>query len=123
NIDAASGTIGSVDVSGWVIDPDIAGPVDIHVYVNGRWGGAYRADAERPDVGAVYPDYGAGHGFRATVPVTTGGTLDVCVYGINVSSGTTNPLLGCRKTTAPGGNPFGNFEGLTSGAACRAAQG
>jgi hypothetical protein len=34
-------------VNGWVIDPDTPNPVDIHAYVNGGWGGSYKADPGR----------------------------------------------------------------------------
>ena len=83
-------------LTGWAIDPDTAGPVTVHVYVNGAWGGAYVASALRPDVGAYYPGFGSAHGLSVSVPVPTGGTSTVCAYTINQGPGTTNPLLGCR---------------------------
>lgn len=84
-----------VRVSGWLIDPDTRGPAEVHVYVNGRWAGASTADRSRPDLVAPYPGFGAGHGFE--LDVTTGaGPSTVCVYGINVGVGQTNPLVACR---------------------------
>lgn len=97
NLEGATVTGGDVTVSGWVIDPDEpATSVDLHVYVDDRWGGALRADADRPDVAAAYPGYGPAHGFsfqRTLAP----GRHTVCVYAINLGQGSGNPLLGCRS--------------------------
>ena len=38
-----------IDMSGWAIDPGITGPIQVHVYVNGQWGGAFTAGGYRPD--------------------------------------------------------------------------
>jgi hypothetical protein len=88
-----SGT--SARATGWTIDPDVAGPIDVHVYVNGTFAAVGRADAPRPDVGAVFPAYGSDHGIDMTVALPAG-PAEVCVFAINVGVGTANPLLGCR---------------------------
>ena len=99
NLELAQRAGGTVNVGGWTIDRDIAtGPVDVHVYVDGRWGAAVRASGDRPDVAAVYPDAGAAHGFSTTLPVSPG-SHTVCAYAINVGYGSTNPLLGCRTVS------------------------
>ncbi|HDZ59833.1 MAG TPA: hypothetical protein ENH44_03490, partial [Actinobacteria bacterium] len=54
---------GQLTLDGWAIDPNTTGPIQVHVYVNGQWGGAFTADASRPDVGAAFPGYGDNHGF------------------------------------------------------------
>ena len=95
SVDVARGGPGSVSVSGWVIDPDTAAPVGVHVYVDGRFAGAQTAGGSRPDVGVAYPGYGAGHGFSVVVPAV-GGTRQVCVYGINTGPGV-NALVACRS--------------------------
>jgi GH25 family lysozyme M1 (1,4-beta-N-acetylmuramidase) len=95
NLEAVSRSGGVATVSGWVIDPDSQAPVDVHVYVNGGWGGLVAAGSRRPDVGNVYPWHGADHGFSLQVPVGAG-PATVCAYAINLGPGTTNPLLGCR---------------------------
>ncbi|MEJ5254339.1 MAG: glycoside hydrolase family 25 protein [Acidimicrobiales bacterium] len=110
SLDGVSSAPGTLTVSGWAIDPDTVGPIDVHLYVDGRWGGAVTADGARPDVGAAYPGFGANHGFRATIPVGPG-SHEVCAYAINTGSGTTNPLLGCR-TVAP--NPVGSIDRVSS---------
>lgn len=107
NFEGAARVPGGVSVSGWAIDPDTAGPIPVDIYVNGSMVGRTTAGSSRPDVGAVYPSYGAAHGFSVTVPGTSG---FVCAYAINVGPGTINPLLGCRVFSA---DPFGNFEGVS----------
>lgn len=108
NLEAVAPGVGSGTFSGWVIDPDTIDPVAIHAYVNGRWGGAYVANANRPDVGRAYPGFGDDHGFQISVPMG-GGSNTVCLYGITVRGGF-NSLIGCRVVNAPGGSPFGNLE-------------
>lgn len=111
NLESVSATVGGIRLSGWTLDADTAGPLDVHVYVNGRWGGQVRADRNRPDVQAVYPRVGPERGFDAVIP-STGGTHQACAYAINVGpNGTTNPLLGCATVTVSG-NGFGNLEGV-----------
>ncbi len=34
----------------------------------------------------------------------------MCVYGINVGAGSTNPQLGCKNVTVLAGNPFGDLN-------------
>ena len=83
-------------VSGWVIDPDTTGPVDVHVYVGAAWGGLVRASVPRADVGAAFPRSGPDHGFSLDVPLPPG-SVDVCVFAINQGPGASNPRLGCRR--------------------------
>jgi hypothetical protein len=94
SIDAVHSNGSGVVVSGWAIDPDTSTPITVHLYVRG--GGVFPvvANATRTDVAAIYPRYGAGHGFAATVPAG-GGPHTVCAYGINRGPGG-NTLLGCR---------------------------
>ncbi len=102
-----------ITVSGWGIDPDTTGPIDVDVYVDGQFSTRVLANGNRPDVAAAFPGFGAAHGFTATVPAT-GGTHSVCVFLINTGAGNANPSLGCR-TIAVGGNPFGHLETVAAG--------
>ena len=86
-----------IDMGGWAIDPGTTGPIQVHIYVNGQWGGAFTADATRTDVGSAYPGYGDSHGFSGSVTAAVSGSYTVCAYGINLGAGDTNPLLGCRQ--------------------------
>jgi hypothetical protein len=93
SIDSVSRTPSGIRLTGWVIDPDSANPVTLHVYVDGVFKAAATANLSRPDVGAVFFSYGALHGFDATI---SGGGSQVCVYAIDIGGGV-NPLLGCRN--------------------------
>lgn len=109
NIDlAAIEGPGRAKISGWLLDPDTPESIDVHLYVNGRWGTALSADQLRRDIAAAYPGYGEAHGFTAELSVP-GGRSEVCAYGINVRSGY-NALISCRNVDAPSGSPYGNFE-------------
>ncbi len=108
SIDLMRAGPGSVRVAGWVLDPDAAGPIQVHVYVDSI-GTPVVADRPRPDVGAAYPGYGPVHGFDATIPVAAG-WRQVCAYAIDVGPGE-NRLLGCRMVLV-GGDPFGALDVL-----------
>lgn len=95
--DNAAVANGKLTVNGWAIDPDTASSIPVHVYVDGVVTG-FGATRSRPDVAAVFPDYGPTHGFAETLPVTPG-SHTVCVYAINVAGTGGNPPLGCRTVT------------------------
>ena len=104
--DEATATGASVRMRGWALDPDITGPIDVHLYVDGRgWPIITRADTSRPDVGAVFPASGPAHGFDVTTTLAPG-RHSVCAYAINVHGGNgINPSLGCREVTVPANTP------------------
>lgn len=91
------GQVGTLSVRGWALDPSATGPILVDVYVDGKYAATTKADRLRPDVAAVYPKYGAAHGFTVDV-VTSSGKHDVCVYGINTGSGS-NVKLSCSAVT------------------------
>jgi len=103
-----------LDATGWAVDPDTGSPIDVHVYVDGRFTGLGRADRNRPDLGALLPAFGPNHGFSVSMSGIAGGTHQVCVYAINVGAGDTNPLLGCRSVVLPGGAPIGGLDPVTA---------
>ena len=82
SLDAVTRTGGTIRVAGWAIDPDTAAPIPVHVYV-GSSGSATTADQSRTDLAAIYPGYGAAHGYVTNVP-DPGGAVTVCAYAINV---------------------------------------
>ncbi len=94
NLDSVQAVAGGIRTTGWAIDPDTVAPIAVHIYVDAA-GAAYQADRQRTDVGAVYPVYGASHGFDQTIAATPG-THTVCVYAINTGPGG-NVVLGCRS--------------------------
>jgi hypothetical protein len=107
SLDMVGSGLGSVSVAGWAIDPDTAGSIQVHVYVDGS-GYALDATTSRPDVGVAYAGYGSAHGFGVTVPAS-GGSHTVCAYAINVGAGSTS-VLGCRVVSVPSGSPFGSLD-------------
>jgi GH25 family lysozyme M1 (1,4-beta-N-acetylmuramidase) len=113
---AAARAAGQVTLTGWATDPDTTNPIDVDVYVDGRWGGTYRANVARPDVVRVFPGAGPNTGFSAVVAASPG-LREVCVYAINVGAGTANPRLGCRVVGVPGNAPIGNLESASGGLA------
>lgn len=85
-----------VGVRGWSIDPDVAAPVTVYIYVDGTFLGALAANQTRTDVNAAVPGYGPAHGFEAFLPGPPPGLHTICAFGINQGTGA-NSLLGCRR--------------------------
>jgi hypothetical protein len=108
NFDAAPPTQNGIMVTGWAIDPDTNGTIDVHVYVNGAFAAAGPANQNRPDVDAAF-HRGSNHGFNLFVP-TGGGT--VCVYGINQANGY-NREIGCRHVPTTAAS-FGSFDSTSA---------
>jgi subtilisin family serine protease len=100
-----------VTLSGWALDRDVVGPIPVHVYVDGAWGGALSTVGVRDDVAAAYPGTGNQHGFTHTFTATPG-NHQVCAYAINDEGGV-NTALGCRTAAVTNHLPTGNFESLT----------
>jgi hypothetical protein len=98
-----------VQVSGWALDPDIAGTIDVHAYA-GSVGVPTAANRERADIGQLFPPWGGDHGYVATIPTTADGPTDVCAYGIDVGAGA-NSQLGCRLVQLAQ-SPFGWIDGI-----------
>jgi hypothetical protein len=108
NVELIEARPGQFVVSGWAADPNTTDPITVHVYV-GSVGTPVLADQPRADVGAAYPAVGSRHGFSATLPATGGGSVNICVYGINAGPGA-NVLFGCWTRTAMSGPPVGALE-------------
>jgi hypothetical protein len=84
-----------IGLSGWLIDPDSSEPTVAHVYLDGVFAGQFWADRPRADIAAVYPGYGINRGFSTDI-ATTQGAHQMCVFAINIPSGS-HTLLGCRE--------------------------
>ncbi|HEY5049824.1 MAG TPA: glycosyl hydrolase family 18 protein [Acidothermaceae bacterium] len=100
---------GGVRVTGWSIDPNSTAPINVDLYADGKFLTRTLAGVDRPDVGNIYFAYGTTHGFDTTVDLPAG-QHQICAYGINVGTGTTNPKLGCIGATVPTNNPTGHLE-------------
>ena len=109
SLDQADARSGGIQVGGWAIGPNTAGPVTVHVYVDGVGRAILSADTSRPDVGSVFPGYGPSHGFAVTLPLDPS-LHTVCAYAIAPDPGGSNTTLGCRMIT---GSPFGAFDAAT----------
>lgn len=109
SLDSVSLSGNQVRATGWGFDPDSDAPMQVHLYVDGRYTTRLWANVTRADVAAVYPAHGANRGFSATLNLA-GGNRRVCAYAINVGAGSSNPLLGCRTVKVPGREPFGNVD-------------
>ena len=96
-VDSVSATSSSITLSGWTLDPDTNAPNEIHVYVDGV-GVSQLADRPRADLLLVY-GRGDRHGFTVTIPATPG-TKQLCVYGIDTSSGPSTAIT-CQGVVVP----------------------
>jgi hypothetical protein len=108
NLESVQGAAGAVEVKGWALDFDTDRSIYVWLTVDGA-GRHVLANKDRPDVEAVYPGYGAAHGFEARVAASPG-SHRVCATATNVGDGA-HTALGCRSVTVPSASPFGNFEG------------
>lgn len=107
----ASGS--TVTLGGWALEPQDRTPLAVHLYVNGTWGGAVRADEVRTDIELAYPGSGIEHGFSRSF--TAGpGTHQVCAYVIDLQTQGGVPI-GCHDVTVtPNRLPVGHFEALSA---------
>ena len=117
SVERIRGGVGTVEVSGWALDPDTRESIQVHAYVDSA-GTAFTADGDRPDVARAYPVYGAAHGFARTLTATPG-QHRVCVYAINTGAGG-HTELGCSTVTVQdfadqGRAPIGNVEAIRGG--------
>lgn len=117
NIDSIKAVDGGVQVRGWAIDPDSAGPTSVHVYVDSS-SVALPADKSRPDLVPHFPQYGASHGYEAKVDAAPGAHR-VCVYAINIGPGAP-ALIGCQDVTVSSSGivdlnraPIGSLESVS----------
>jgi len=101
----------TVELSGWALDLETAGAIDVHAYrsapyPDGVFAGMTTANLPRGDIAATFPGYGQDHGFRATLPYPAG-RPQMCVHAISQGQGSSS-MIGCR--TPPSVAPFGNLE-------------
>jgi hypothetical protein len=92
-LDSVSAVGNVVTAWGWAYDPDVIAPISVRVTVDSI-ASVVQTSVARPDVAAVYPAYGVGHGFTQSATVSSGRHV-VCAYGVNVGPGA-DTLLGCK---------------------------
>jgi hypothetical protein len=110
-LDRADPAPAGVRVQGWAIDPDVDGPIQVHVYVGGV-GTPILANSVRPDIGVAFPAFGATHGFDAVVPGPPG-RQQLAVYAINDSG--PNKLVAARSVDVLSGSPLGSVDVVQAG--------
>lgn len=98
SFEAATAVPGGIDVSGWLVDPDVLS-ASVHVYVDGV-GTALHTSTTRPDVTAAFPAYSSyRHGWSGRLAASPG-PHRVCAYGINAGPGGTLGM-GCVTVDVP----------------------
>lgn len=112
SFDAAVRVQGGVRVTGWALDADYAGPVDIVFFIGGRLAGGARATLYRPDVGAAHPSSGPNRGFDHVIPHPPDAGATVCAEAID-PNGVTRVPLGCRQMA--NGVPIGVIDEVRNG--------
>jgi Repeat of unknown function (DUF5648) len=100
NLDTVSETNGGYSFSGWAIDPDTTAAITVKITVDGTVFYTGLANKSRPDIGVVYPDKGANHGFSGTITGVSDALHTVCVTGVNVSFGS-DAQIQCLKVGPP----------------------
>ncbi|MCG7418493.1 hypothetical protein MHY30_13355 [Microbacterium sp. ACRRU] len=109
-IDAVDAYPGGVQVRGWTIDPDTVDPIRVRVDIGGV-ATTVTADVDRPDLLGPYPASGSRHGFDARIPVTQGGSGQVCLTALNTGSGQ-DTSMGCRDVPFYTGSPVGAIDSV-----------
>jgi hypothetical protein len=99
-IDSATATTTGITVSGWAIDPDSVGTVQVNVAVDGV-SQTITADQPRADVALAYPGYGPNHAYTVSVGASPG-SHQVCLTFVNVGPGA-DKAVDCRQITVQGG--------------------
>lgn len=110
-VDSLTTTANSIALRGWAIDGDTTASINVDVYVDGV-GRRIAANVARPDIAAVYPAYGAAHGFQTSISAKPG-PHQVCAYAINAGAGSDNPTLKCA-TVEVGSAPVGRLDSATA---------
>lgn len=107
---ASSGSGQQVRVAGWALDPSTTSPISVDIYANNNGQQRLLASANRPDIAAAYPGYGAAHGFNATIPLPDG-SFTICTIAVNTRSGSSRQI-GCSPIAVSNG-PRGNLDLVT----------
>jgi subtilisin family serine protease len=109
-LDLLQPAVAGLRVAGWAFDADSVVPSVVHVYVDGVFTTSWVASGKRADIAALYPGYGAAHGFDRVVAVAPGGH-DVCVFALDQGPFVAPSRLGCQRATV--GAPFGALDTVT----------
>lgn len=81
---------GKLELTGWALDLESTEPVKVTVAV-GRRRYTVTADRRRDDIAALYPGYGANHGFAISAAADPG-EQPYCVHAVNLAGGSDGRL-------------------------------
>jgi hypothetical protein len=110
-LDATRSALGNLLVTGWAVDADTTGPIDVRATLDGAAVGTTSAALWRADVAAAFPELGPTHGFAFVVP-TVDGPHQLCLTAVNApGSPGTDAALGCATVQLTHG-PSGALETL-----------
>jgi hypothetical protein len=110
SFDTVKRFFGTIDLTGWAVDPNTALPIMVAVYVDGHQvmnpgdpSGNYPTGAPRGDIALAFPEYATSdHGFTVKLLNQGSAAHSICVYAIdvppNTNDGTQNTTLGCMPT-------------------------
>jgi hypothetical protein len=103
-IDTTSATPGSINVAGWMLDPDTASAISVSVSLDGVTQPPVLANGVKSGLGAAFPGYGDNHDYTVSIvgSFALGSHHQICVAGINVAGGTDSSPL-CRTVTITAG--------------------
>lgn len=110
SLDRAIPVPGGIRATGWALDPDTASSIRVDSYT-GTTGSPVIASLTRGDIGASFPDYGNGHGYRTDLPRAPG-NYQVCSFAIG-TAGDDNSNIGCRTVAVGTNSPLGSLDGVT----------
>ena len=78
---------GTLEIGGWAMNQDdFLDAAVVRVYLDGFVAAEVRADIFRPDVAAVYTQYGPNHGFHLVMPIAPGKHY-VCIFAVDPQTG------------------------------------
>lgn len=106
-LDSATGSAGSVTVTGWAFDPDCPNQsLSVHIYIgqppsvgHTTPDAVVQANLSSPDVSRVF-GVGGNHRYSATIKTGKTGTLPVYAFAINAQGGNNSQLTNSPRTTS-----------------------
>jgi hypothetical protein len=102
-------------VTGWAVDPDSTAPIRTDFYVDGKGAASVTANVATPSLAGQLGSGNTAHGFTAKLTGLSGGSHQVCAWGINVGAGS-NAQVQCKQFTVESGNPVGVIDATSSAA-------
>lgn len=97
--ESAKGGYRKIRISGWALDKDTTASTRVRFTIDGRAArSTLLADDARTDVAALYPGYGANHGWEKLFAASKGSRV-VCAWAVNAGPQLADRYLGCKRIT------------------------